>query len=212
MVYPVARNTRNNLAIERKFEMSSLNSTRVKAPARLPSFSNLVSQGTNDPIAPNSQERTIGERQEIETQPKLLKCKKQTIFSTLNVRSLTQISRKQELLQNFSKYNLDILSLQEHRYFHPDSEFQHLDLGTIFAPSDLFTIMEPNIPFEVLVFQPPILALGATSDHNWFLSACLKPYFSHCGCTDFPSVLHCRWGSALRTVTVLGLRFQAGFY
>ncbi|XP_066910499.1 uncharacterized protein [Clytia hemisphaerica] len=109
--------------------MSSLNSTRVKAPARLVPFSNLVSQGTNDPIAPNSQERTIGDRHEIVTPPKLLKCKKQTIFSTFNVCSLTQISRKQELLQNFSKYNLDILSLQEHRNFHPDSEFQHLDLG-----------------------------------------------------------------------------------
>ena len=109
--------------------MSSKNSTRVKAPARFVPFSNLVPQGTNDPIAPNSQERTIGDRDENVTQPKLLKCKKQTIFSTFNVRSLTLTSRKQELLQNFSKFNLDVLSIQEHRFFHLDSEFQHFDLG-----------------------------------------------------------------------------------
>ena len=56
------------------------NSSRVKAPAKnLVSLSNLVSNETNDPTAPNSLERAIGDRDEYVTQPKLLKCKKQTI-------------------------------------------------------------------------------------------------------------------------------------
>jgi len=106
------------------------NSSRVKAPAKnLVSLSNLVSNETNDPIAPNSLERAIGDRDESVTQPKLLKCKKQTIFSSFNVRTLNQLSRKQELLQCFSRYNLDVLSIQEHRFYHPDSEFQHTNLG-----------------------------------------------------------------------------------
>ena len=108
--------------------MSSSNSSRV-TPANLVSLSNLVSHETNDPVAPNSHERVIGDRGEIVTQSKLLKCKKQTIFSTFNVRSLTKISRQQELLQNFSKHNLDVLSIQEHRFYHPNSEFQHTSLG-----------------------------------------------------------------------------------
>ena len=101
----------------------------MKAPDFFVPFSDLVSQETNDPVAPNSQERAIGNRNEFETQPKLLNCKRRTIFSSLNVRSLTQTSRKQELLQNFSNYNIDVLSLQEHRFFHPDSKLQHFDLG-----------------------------------------------------------------------------------
>lgn len=49
-------------------------------------------------------------------------------FLQCTVWSLTHVSRKQELLQNFSKYNLDVLSIQEHRFHHPDSEFRHVGL------------------------------------------------------------------------------------
>lgn len=109
--------------------MMSNPSSRVKAPASLVSPSSLVSSETDEPVAPNSSGRAAGDRIEPVTPPKLLKCKKQTIFSSFNVRSLTQTSRQQELFQCFSKNNLDILSIQEHRFYHPDSEFQHTILG-----------------------------------------------------------------------------------
>ena len=128
-MYPVAWSIRNILATERKLMMSSSNSSRVKAPDKPVSLSNLVSNETNDLTAPNSPERVVGDRIEPVTQPKLLKCKTNTIFSTFNVRSLTKNSRKQELSQSFSKQNLDVLSIQEHRSYHPDSEFLHSSLG-----------------------------------------------------------------------------------
>eukprot|EP00111_Clytia_hemisphaerica_P019421 TCONS_00057312-protein len=107
---------------------NSLNSTRVKALAFSVSNLNLVSRETNEPSSPNSSERVDGDRIESVTKPKtqrLLVCKHPAIFSTFNVCSLSLVSRKQELLSCFSKFKIDVLSIQEHRFLHKDIEFLH---------------------------------------------------------------------------------------
>jgi len=112
--------------------MSFLNSSRVKAPAYLVPNSYLVSLETNEPSSPNSPEREVGDRLESETQPKtqkLLICKHPSIFSTINARSITLVSCKRELLSSFSKFQIDVLSIQDHRVFHPDTELKHTDLS-----------------------------------------------------------------------------------
>ena len=131
MVYPVARSIRNN-KLSKETIMTSLNSTRVQAPASPVPQPNLVSLETDEPSSPNSPEREGGDRIEFRTndkKSKLLACKHPAIFSTFNARSLSLTSRKQELLSCFSKQKIDVLSLQEHRIFHPDVELQHTQLG-----------------------------------------------------------------------------------
>lgn len=131
MVYPVARSIRNTQLSKEKI-MTSLNSSRVKAPAFPAPQPSLVSLETDELSSPNSPEREDCDRIEFGTKnhkPKLLVCKRPSIFSTLNARSLSLLSRKQELLSCFSKYNVDVLSLQEHRIFHQDVEFKHINLG-----------------------------------------------------------------------------------
>ena len=56
-------------------------------------------------------------------------CIHTSIFSTFNARSLLFTSRKQELLSCFTKYKIDVLSLQEHRIFQQDGTFQHSKIG-----------------------------------------------------------------------------------
>lgn len=131
MVYPVARSIRNNKLSKETF-MTSFNSTRVQAPAPLVPQPNLVSLETNEPSSPNSVEREGGDRTEFRTKnkkSKLLACKHPATFSTFNARSLSLTSRKQELLSCFSKQKINVLSLQEHRTFHPNVEFQNTQLG-----------------------------------------------------------------------------------
>ena len=109
--------------------MTSLHSSRVKAPALLVPGSNLE---INDPSSQNSSERGDGDRIEpatLKRNTKFLICKHPTVFSTLNTRSLTLTSRKQELLSCFLKSKIDVLSIQEHRSLHEDIEFQHKVLG-----------------------------------------------------------------------------------
>jgi len=76
--------------------MTSLNSSRVKAPAFPVPQPNLVSLETDEPSSPNSPEREDGDRIEFGAKnknSKLLACKHPSIFSTFNARSLSLLSR-----------------------------------------------------------------------------------------------------------------------
>ena len=64
MVYPVARSIRNN-KLSKETIMTSLNSTRVQAPASPVPQLNLVSLETDEPSSLNSPEREGGDKIEF---------------------------------------------------------------------------------------------------------------------------------------------------
>ena len=59
-----------------------------------------------------------------------MKCKRPTIYSTFNSRTLSTTSRKQELLLCSKQNKIDILSIQEHRYYHPDTTLNYTNLDS----------------------------------------------------------------------------------
>ena len=54
----------------------------------------------------------------------LFHCKKQTIFSTLNTRTLTPKGRLDELAHCAKLNRIDIIAIQEHRFYHPKYKLQ----------------------------------------------------------------------------------------
>jgi exonuclease III len=114
--------------------MTSANCTRVPAPAFPAPNSNPVSSETHDQTPPNSPERgtcdgkDAGATTTTKISPKFMKCKRLTIYSTLNCRTLAKTSRKQELLLCSKKNQIDILSIQEHRYYHPNTILNYTNL------------------------------------------------------------------------------------
>ena len=55
----------------------------------------------------------------------LLKCKRNTLVSTFNVRTLTSLSQMSELAASAAKWNIDIICIQEHRFYHEEIELKH---------------------------------------------------------------------------------------
>jgi exonuclease III len=56
---------------------------------------------------------------------KLVKCGKPVIFSTFNTRTLNKSGRFEELVNCAKSNNIDVICIQEHRYFHPDDELKY---------------------------------------------------------------------------------------
>ena len=60
------------------------------------------------------------------TEPRpLLKCKRATQISTFNVRTLQSKKQTFELIASAQKHNIDIICVQEHRYYHPDLKLKY---------------------------------------------------------------------------------------
>ena len=55
----------------------------------------------------------------------LLKCKRVTRISTFNVRTITSKKQTYELIASALRYNIDVICVQEHRFYHTDSELKH---------------------------------------------------------------------------------------
>ena len=106
------------------------NSTRVQAPAYLDPESTRISNEMNDQSSLNSTERDgcDGGDEGSKSYKPLLKCKTPAIFSTFNCRSLSQISRLQELHRCTRLFKTDILSIQEHRFHHPNLDLNYTNL------------------------------------------------------------------------------------
>ena len=84
-------------AIERMNSTTEI-STRVEAPDFMDPVYNIVSlQRVNDRISLNSQQRDICDRGEMGP-TKLMRCKRPTVYSTFSIRTLSQSSRKHELI------------------------------------------------------------------------------------------------------------------
>ena len=80
-----------------------------------------TSQEVNDVISPNpSNGRDITDSS-IGVRTYLFKCKKQITASTLNVRTLRESYKKEELAVNLIDKNIGILGIQEHRIIHQET-------------------------------------------------------------------------------------------
>ena len=85
------------------------------------------SNGTNDGISPNPQGRDVSDTDGM--RPKLISCRNHILISTFNTRTLQPSSRLNELVLNAKAQKIDIISIQEHRFFHPDSDllYHHIE-------------------------------------------------------------------------------------
>ena len=73
----------------------------------------------NDGAALNPLGRVVSDGKD--KRPKqLFKCRKYTILSTLNTRTLQPKGRLEELAHCAKTTKIDIIAIQEHRFFHPD--------------------------------------------------------------------------------------------
>ena len=106
--------------------MNSTNtSTRVKAPASRDPDPLHVSSETNDGQSLNPNGRDVPDRSGSVSSHKLLKCKKASVFSTFNVRTLNPKIRLHELTSIAKNCSVDIISIQEHRSYHPDTDLDY---------------------------------------------------------------------------------------
>ena len=68
------------------------------------------------------------ELDKYKTEPKetpLLKCKRVTRISTFNVRTISPKKQSYELIASALRYNIDVICVQEHRFYHPDHELKY---------------------------------------------------------------------------------------
>lgn len=56
---------------------------------------------------------------------RLLRCKRSTRVSTFNVRTLNSLSRISELAASAEALKIDIICVQEHRFYHDDIELKY---------------------------------------------------------------------------------------
>ena len=59
------------------------------------------------------------------TRSKLVSCRNRAFISTFNTRTLNPPSRLNELVRNAKDQNIDIIAIQEHRFFHPESNIEY---------------------------------------------------------------------------------------
>ena len=83
----------------------------------------------NDGTALNLSRRALPNGEETGPTPtkstKIVGCKKHTIVSSLNVRTLGPPGRLDELIHSAKTYNIDVLAIQEHRFFHPKEPLKY---------------------------------------------------------------------------------------
>ena len=106
------------------------------APANLGLDSDPVSPETYDEAALNQSWRAASDAGHddrpttIINQHKILKCTRTSIFSTFNVRTLGPAGRLEELSECSCKLGIDVVAIQEHRFFHSDVILQYQSVGS----------------------------------------------------------------------------------
>lgn len=103
---------------------TTTNYTRVQVPAIPVPSSNWLPTEAHDRSSskpPGREPRDQGEK----GPNNFMRCRKSTIISTFNARTLSKASRITELASCAKQQNIDIVSIQEHRFFHPANETEH---------------------------------------------------------------------------------------
>ena len=105
------------------------------APANIGLESDPVSLETYDEVALNLSRRVAsdaGQDDRPATIPKhnrILKCTHTSIFSTFNVRTLAPKGRFEELVECSSRLGIDVIAIQEHRFYHPEANLEYRSSG-----------------------------------------------------------------------------------
>ena len=60
----------------------------------------------------------------------IVNCKKHTIISSFNARTLGPIGRLEELAESTKSQGIDIVAVQEHRFHHPDDILKYHQVGS----------------------------------------------------------------------------------
>ena len=108
------------------------------APANLGLDSDPVSTETYDEATLNHSRRVASDAghddrpKTLTKHQRILKCTHTTIFSTFNVRTLGIAGRFQELVECSSRQGIDVIAIQEHRFYNPDvnKRLEYRSLGS----------------------------------------------------------------------------------
>ena len=87
----------------------------------------------------------------------LLKCKRTINLSTFNVRTLQSIKQMSELIAIAVTYHIDVINVQEHRFYHEDIDLKYHELGNGWAfisASDLKNTGNSKIVGVGMVLSP----------------------------------------------------------
>ena len=60
----------------------------------------------------------------------VVSCNSTTTLGTFNARTLTPRGRLQELGLNAELCSIDVIAVQEHRFYHPDDKLKYHDVGS----------------------------------------------------------------------------------
>ena len=105
------------------------------APATLGLESDPVSLETYDGAALNQSRRDASDvghddRPITKLHHRILKCTSTSIFSTFNVRTLGPKGRFEELVECSCKLGVEVIAIQEHRFFHPDANLRYQSVSS----------------------------------------------------------------------------------
>ena len=107
--------------------------TRVQAPdSQVFNLPNTPSHVLNDDIAPNLSRRASSDGEKtglINATNRILSQKSYTFFCSFNARTLSPTGRFEELVSNSSMHHLDIIAVQEHRFYHPKEALKYQKSG-----------------------------------------------------------------------------------
>ena len=99
---------------------STTNNSRVKVPNITFPITETIYKEKYDGPTPNPQGRVDLEKR-VGNKAKLLRCKREIIVSTMNIRTIREEHKQLELKYNFESHDLDILGIQEHRIMHDET-------------------------------------------------------------------------------------------
>ena len=103
---------------------------------------------------------------------RILKCNHATIFITFNVRTLGIAGRFQELVECSSRHGIDVIAVQEHRFYNPDVskhlEYRSLGSYQLVTSSAWKNSINSTIGGPLRSFVTPYLELM------------LRPFLSYC--------------------------------
>ena len=90
------------------------------------------SRSSNDGDILNSTERISPNREESVPKPskQLVTCNNYTNFSTFNALTLGPLGRLDELGENAKLHNIDVIAIQEHRFYHPNDRRKYHTVGS----------------------------------------------------------------------------------
>ena len=110
-----------------------MNSTKYRSRIQAPFSPDLDSlhifPETNDGPSLNPTGQDLPDRSDSRSPTNtnsIIKCRKPSVYSTFNVRAINHISRLHDLTAIANSCYIDVMSMQEHRFFHPDSDLEYL--------------------------------------------------------------------------------------